>query len=140
MKNKKLNAGKMMIIISLIGMALILGYFFTGNTVHSSGTKTGYVDQTSRYSWIAEYEKIDGTFSKTIYPKTNPQEIAISAETIQGSISIRCESGGEVLFEGKDLPSGHVHIVAEGKVKIIITAKDHKGSFSVVLADEGHSH
>ncbi len=140
MNKKKENIGKIMIAISLVGMMILLGVYFSGSAVKSSGTKIGYKDETSRYSWSAEYEKIDGTFSKVIEIKTNPQEMSISAETIEGSISILAECGDEVLFEGKDLQSGHTHILAEGDVTITITAVDHKGSFSVSLVDEGHTH
>ncbi|MBR6801377.1 MAG: hypothetical protein IKM61_06470 [Eubacteriaceae bacterium] len=140
MKKKKDNSGMYLLILSLVGMMLIGLYFFAGSTVKSSGTKIGYTDNATRYSWHAEYEQIDGTFSKTIYPRTNPQEISISAETIDGSISILAECGDEVLFEGKDLQSGHTHILAEGKVKITVTAENHKGSFSISHVEEGHSH
>lgn len=140
MKNKKDNSAKYLAILSLTGMILILIYWFTGSMVHSSGTKIGYTDNATRYSWSAEYESIDGTFTKTIYPKTNPQEIAISAVTEEGNLGILAECNGEVLFEGENLQSGHTHILADGKVKITITAEKHKGSFTIGVVDESHTH
>ena len=140
MNKKKENIGKLMIVISAVVMIFMIIGYFSGSAVKSSGTKVGYSGSATKYSWEAEYEKIDGTFSKVIHPKENPQEIAISAETIEGSISITAECNGEILFEGQDLQSGHTHILAEGKVNITITAVDHKGSFSIVLADETHTH
>lgn len=138
MNRKKEKTGKIMILVSATVMILILLYFFAGN--YSSGTKTGYTEETSRHSWQAQYEQIDGTFVRTIYPETNPQEIYITAQTDDGKISILAECNGEVLFEGHELKSGHTHILAEGKVKITITAEKHKGSFSIGTVDEHHSH
>ncbi len=140
MNKKKRNIGTIMIIVSLAVMIIIVWSTLAESAVHSSGTKVGYTDKATRSSWTAEYEKIDGTFTKTIYPKTLPQEIHITAETISGSISILAECGDEVLFEGHDLQSGHTHILADGKVKFTITAVDHKGSIDIGIVDGGHTH
>lgn len=140
MNRKKMNTGKLMIIISLTVMIFIAWNYFSESAVISSGTKIGYTDKSTRNSWHAEYEKLDGTFIKTIYPKTIPQEIHITAETISGSIDILAECGDEILFDGHDLQSGHVHILAEGKVKVTVKATDHKGSIDMGIVDGSHTH
>jgi len=138
MKKKKDNSAKAIIISLAIVSIVLIVLSMAGKTESFAGTKIGYTSQKGRSYWSATYETLDGKASKSIYPKEGI--IAITAETLEGSIDILVESEGEVIFSGEDLQSGHTHIQAEGKVDITVTARNHKGSFTFDGTDNGHEH
>lgn len=100
--------------------------------VTGSGIRVGCVQQYTMQEWSASYRRLDGTMSRTLYPRTGAGAYAIEIETIGGNISIEMtDSEGNVIFSGEDMQPGIYEITLSGTTRVKITGEDHSGSFSV---------
>lgn len=105
--------------------------------VTSSGIRMGCIQQYTLQEWSASYRRLDGTMSKTIYPKSGSNAYIIEVETTQGSLSIEMtDRAGNVVFSAGDMQSGAYKVTISGTTRVKITGKDHAGSFSIAMADE----
>lgn len=102
-----------------------------------SGIRMGYVQQYSLQEWSASYRRLDGTMSKTIYPKSESGAYILEIKTTQGTISVEMtDRAGNVIFSAKDMQPGAYEVTISGATRVKITGKDHAGGFSISMADE----
>lgn len=130
MKLQKLNhkAG-IAFLIAVVVFLILLGNLISPS-VKGSCTRIAYVTQETRSTWKASYYSIDGTMQKVLYPKHDT--ITLEVETQSGSISIQIlDARGSVLFEEQQMDTQTYFIDVGKKIKVVITADDHEGSFSI---------
>lgn len=131
-----------LLIFTAVMLLLILFVFRICRTVGvtNSGVRMGFVQQYSSQEWSASYRLLNGTVSKTIYPKSGLNVCHISIETAQGSLSIEMtDSSGNVVFSAGDVPPGAIAVPISGATRIKFTGKDHRGSFSVTCTPDSQS-
>ena len=92
--------------------------------------KVGYIGNNTASSWSGTYKLLDGEMKHTITPSDDTLSFSIKTES--GSISIEViDREGNTIFEKDDIGTEAFDVKVDGKVKVIIEADDHKGSFVI---------
>lgn len=95
-----------------------------------SATRVMYFGSHTWSSWSGSYEKLDGKMKHTIRPSGD--EVKIAVTTVEGEIAIEIlNDEGDTVFEKSNIGTEEFTVNAEGKLRIVITAKNHKGSFVI---------
>lgn len=97
----------------------------------SSGTKLGFVGNSTGHTYSGRYSRISGTFGKTLSPSKDSKSIHCEIHTESGSIHVLITDAGtdEVLFDSEISSDEQFDLEASSKVKIKITTSGHKGSY-----------
>ena len=112
-------------------IAFMLIALFTGCEFHS-GLRIGYVGNSERDFWRASYKKLDGRMTDTL--RTEDDTLLINIETESGSISIKVyDTEKNLIYEAND--AGEYELTTDGKIRVVIDADDHRGSFNIRTAE-----
>lgn len=96
----------------------------------NSAKKFFYSEKHTASSWSATYQLLDGKIRRTITP--DDDTLSFSIKTESGSISIEIlDSEGNTFFDKDDIGTEAFEVKVDGKVRVIIEAEDHKGSFVI---------
>ena len=110
-----------------VALSLIIAVIIFGT---ASAKKVGFIESHTSSSWSATYKKLDGELSRNITVKDG--ELNLSIKTESGSISIEIlDDEDNTIFEKENVSNGTFEISADGKVRVIIEAEDHRGSFVI---------
>ncbi len=116
------------ILAAAVAVSLILVAIFFGES--SSALKVGYIGSSTASSWSGTYKKLDGKMSHNIRTKNDTLKFSIKTES--GSISVEVlDSENNTIFEKENVGTAAFEVEVDGRVKIIIEAEDHKGSFVI---------
>ena len=126
MKNKVLKIFAVLVCI----MMLFCGCGF------NSGIALMRIESGTKTSWQQSHDFLTGTEKRTLSLGKKPQEMIVEVVTEKGKIDITVtdKSGVEIIFLD-DAETGIYEFSAEGKIKIKVEAKEHKGSFKINEAD-----
>lgn len=118
--------------IIAVFITLILVCGFAGCEFHS-GLRIGYVGNSGSDYWRASYRKLDGKMTDTL--RTEDDTLLINIETEKGSISIKIyDENKKLIYEAND--AGEHEVKTDGRIRVVIDAEDHKGSFDIRTAEE----
>lgn len=124
----------LLILLPMIAILLVIG--FSGVFPSRSATRVGYAGNDGLREWSAHYYRLDGIMSKKLYPAVETMDYEITVSTESGSLSMELrDSSNSIIFSGEDLQSGSYPVTLTGTTKVLISAKDHRGSFSIAPAD-----
>lgn len=134
-KQKKITL--IIFVLTMLCIAIFVPLICRTVGVTYSGIRMGCVQQYTLQEWSASYRRLDGTMSKTIYPKSGSNAYIIEVETTQGTLSIEMtDRAGNVVFSAGDMQPGAYEVTISGATRVKITGKDHAGSFSISMACE----
>lgn len=123
------------VVILVIAIAAVIIVNAAGLSTTRSATRIGYTGKEGWRNWTGSYVYLDGTMRKTLHPKTVPGVYHIAVETQAGSISIELlDADGNVIFSQTDIETGEFDVEVSGRIVAKITAKGHRGSFSITCA------
>lgn len=121
------------IILFLLILLLPLGFSVSGILPFRSGIQVNYVSEGGRQEWSARYSRLDGTLTRNLYPGSDPRDYVIEVDTQSGSLAIELrDSLGNIVFAGEELQSGSYPLTLTGTLKVLVSAADHKGGFSIM--------
>lgn len=124
-------------VLTMLCIAFLVPLICRTVGVTRSGIRIGCVQQYTMQEWSASYRCLDGTMSKTIYPKSGSDAYIIEVETTQGTLSIEMtDRTGNVVFSAGDIQPGAYEVTISGATRVKITGKDHAGGFSISTADK----
>ena len=119
---------KMPGIFAMLACALIL-FSACG---FNSGIAVMRIQSSTRTSWKQSHDFLSGTEKQTLFLGNEPQEMEIKVVTDDGKIDITVTGkGGEEIIVLEDAKTGTYEFSAEGKIKITVKAKEHRGSFEI---------
>jgi len=126
---KKVNM-KTAIPVMLIILVLFIILKSFGLLTFRSGTRIGFVGNDGIHKFSGRYFKITGTLIHSLKPSDESNTVHCEVTTKSGSLHVLItQKDGTVIFE-KDISGDETFdVTAEGKVKITLTTKGHKGSY-----------
>lgn len=102
----------------------------------NSGIAIGRVQSSSKTSWKQSHYMLEGMEIQTLSLGSEPIKMKIDVVTEEGRIDIYVnEKNGKEIIYIDDAETGTYEFTAEGKIKIKIEAKAHRGSFNIKKAD-----
>ena len=103
---------------------------------YNSGLAIGKVESSTGTRIKQSHLLLNGTEVRTLSAGNEEQEMEAIIVTKEGEIDITItdKSGEEIIFLD-NTETGTYEFTAEGKIKVMIKAKDHHGSFEIKRAD-----
>ena len=130
-KNRQIRRG-IIFVLAMLLLVFLVTIIGRAVGVTNSGIRVGCVQQYTLQEWSASYRRLDGTMSKTIYPKSGFNAYIIKIETTQGTLSIEMtDIAGNIIFSSEDIQPGTYEVTISGTTRIKITGRNHAGSFSI---------
>ena len=130
-KSRQIRRG-IIFVLAMLLLAFLVIIMSRAVGVTNSGIRMGCVQQYTLQEWSASYRRLDGTMSKTIYPKSGFNAYMIEIETTQGTLSIEMtDIAGNIIFSSVDIQPGTYEVTISGTTRIKITGRNHAGSFSI---------
>lgn len=121
---------KTTVIILIVGILAAVLASQLGFASTRSATRIGYVGNEGWRSWSGSYFFMDGTLQKTIHPKDGTVHVEVETESGTFSMTVK-DPEGNILFQGSEMQTTSFDLEVPEKIVVRITAKSHKGSFSV---------
>lgn len=119
-----------LIIVIILAMIVAVRYLCFGT--FSSATRVGFIENGGLHGWSASYTLLDGKMERTIRTETESATLTVDVKTESGSISIEIkDTAGNVIFSETDIGTSQFTVDVQGKVKVVVTADAHKGSFRI---------
>ena len=116
---------------------IVLGAVFiimavSGITTFGSSIRLGFIERSHADLWSAKYYLFTGFRERKINPGDTPHDLNIEIETSSGNIDLEIKGeDGTVFYSEQDIPSSSFVVTITGKVSARVTARRHRGGFSV---------
>lgn len=125
--NNKAAAAVLIAAVLFAGIMLIVN---GGEISVRSATRIGYVGTETRGTWTGRYLSLNGTMKKRL--TVSGGLLTLDVTTEEGRIGIEItDANGQVLFSEADISTGSYEIPAAGKVRVTVTAEQHRGGFEI---------
>ncbi len=125
-KSKKEVIFIVLVVVAVIAVTNLLGLHST-----RSATRLGYAGNELPRSWSGKYAMIDGTMAHTLSPKNPPKTLRAEIVTEDGTLSILIyDRDGNILLNQESVGTDSITLPVDGKVRVELTAKKHRGSFN----------
>lgn len=130
---KKINMKIWVPVMTLAVVALLIFRIVVigVGSIFSSGIKLGYVGTATYHNWKGSYISIDGKFTQSMKPDGDNNVIRFEVETKSGRLDIEIlDKSGQSIWSADNVQTGDYEVRCNDKVKIVLTADEHSGSFS----------
>lgn len=122
-------------VLKIFAVLACIAIFFSG-CGFNSGIALLKIESSTKTSWKQSHDYLMGTEKRTLSLGGEPQEMVIEVVTENGEIDITVTGKNrEEIIAIDDAKTGTYEFAAEGKIKIKVEAKEHKGSFEVKKAN-----
>lgn len=139
-KKNRLIVSLVALVVVLTGIiiALILGGGNYEPSDDSSATKVGFVTSETKNKWEASYERLDGRLEKTFKPDGDKTTLILEFSTDEGELDYYVfDENGEAREDEDEyneiVGNGSWTVEIDGEVTVRLEARNHKGSYSIRL-------
>ena len=116
----------------IVGMAILMLVLKSGFASARSGLQMGWVESNTRNHWSATYSYHDGYVQRTINADGEKSILQVEIVSSSGEIGMKMtDENGKVIFDQQGIDTSSFEIEISGKMTVIITGDDHKGSYSL---------
>ena len=117
---------------SVAAVVIFVVILRSGVAPTASGLQMGWVESNTRDHWSATYAFHDGYQQRTINTDGEATVLEVEIVSSSGEIGMTVtDENGNVIYDQQRIETSSFEIEISGKVIVIITGEDHKGSFSL---------
>ena len=116
----------------VIAVVIFVVILRSGVAPTGSGLQMGWVESNTRDHWSATYAFHDGYQQRTINTDGEATVLEVEIVSSSGEIGMTVtDENGNVIYDQQRIETSSFEIEISGKVIVIITGEDHKGSYSL---------
>lgn len=132
MKQKKTKNNKGIWITLFVFLAVMAVLNITGVLSFGSGSRIGWIENKASDKWSASYFSFSGVRERNLNTGGQSSVLHVEIETTFGEISLEIKDRDkQVVFSQDNIPTSSFDIDISGAVTAQISAKGHRGSFSI---------